>query len=169
MAYKKRLNHKARYNVGKLITNQKLLNLMKDRKYGVTDKAILEFGNFVNNFECLVCDRVAQNFKMSEVGFTHPLSHQASSEILNCDHPKTVSSYFSDISGEEDTFWKEHYAQTFVESLILKKKFENHEHIKDLNTVLANQEVSTFLKSFIADDFSQKSKQDLQKAVENIL
>ena len=41
---------------------------MNLRSWGVSDKDQMTKGNFVEQFECLVCTRVAKNMEMSQIG-----------------------------------------------------------------------------------------------------
>jgi hypothetical protein len=65
------LQHKPIFNSNpqSLITNDKLIQAMKLRSWGVTDQAQMSRGNFVQHFECLVCSRIARNMEMTKLGF----------------------------------------------------------------------------------------------------
>ena len=49
------------------VTNQLLKDEMQNRLYGVTPKEKEEKGNFVETFECLVCERIANNHQVKYI------------------------------------------------------------------------------------------------------
>merc|ERR1712038_1232644 len=60
--YVRYLAHKRLYNKGgELVTNRLLKEMAEQRKWGVTSQQQASMGNFVRHFQCLVCERVANN------------------------------------------------------------------------------------------------------------
>ena len=69
--YEKYLAHKRLYNKGGTLVTNKLLGEMLDkRKWGVSSQQQASMGNFVKHFQCLVCERVANNVWFSSLGET---------------------------------------------------------------------------------------------------
>ena len=86
--YLAHLQHKPSVNLNKLslITNNNLIDMMLERSWGVSDEAQLDKGNFVQVFECLVCARVAQNVKMTNIGFGK-MPYDANEDHYGCPSP----------------------------------------------------------------------------------
>ena len=69
--YEKYLAHKRLYNKGgTLVTNKLLEEMLEKRKWGVSSQQQASMGNFVKHFQCLVCERVANNVWFSSLGET---------------------------------------------------------------------------------------------------
>ena len=69
--YEKYLAHKRLYNKGgTLVTNKLLEEMLDKRKWGVSSQQQASMGNFVKHFQCLVCERVANNVWFSSLGET---------------------------------------------------------------------------------------------------
>ncbi|XP_041485656.1 alpha-(1,3)-fucosyltransferase 10-like [Lytechinus variegatus] len=81
-AYKKLLNFK---KVG--VTNPHLLSVMKDREWGVNDYTQ---PNFIDGFECLVCNRLHENLKARREGKSET-PHIASPDHYTCPRPVAFS------------------------------------------------------------------------------
>lgn len=66
--YKEYLVHKQVYNRGQLVPNPLLGDMLEAREWGVSHHQQAEKGNFVKHFQCLVCQRVANNVRFSNLG-----------------------------------------------------------------------------------------------------
>ena len=64
------------------VTNEKLLEHMKNRPWSITDEA----RNFVSGFECLVCDRLHENIKRQRAGLSI-IKHVANQNHFGCPRP----------------------------------------------------------------------------------
>ncbi|XP_068784716.1 alpha-(1,3)-fucosyltransferase 10 [Struthio camelus] len=71
------------------ISNPRLLTAMKERKWGVQD---ITQDNYIDTFECMVCNRVWENIRRKEKGWL-PRSWNAQVNHLNC--PKPEAFWFS--------------------------------------------------------------------------
>lgn len=82
------LKHKPSYNDNhlSLITNDNLIQAMVKRSWGVSEQAQMSKGNFVEQFECLVCTRVARNLEMTTVGFGR-MPYDANEDHYGCPAP----------------------------------------------------------------------------------
>lgn len=77
--YEKYLNFK---KVG--VTNQHLLSIMKNREWGINDYTRI---NFIDGFECLVCNRLHQSLQAKAKGKSE-ISYVAKPEHYSCPRPK---------------------------------------------------------------------------------
>jgi alpha-1,3-fucosyltransferase 10 len=66
--YWRHLAHKQLHARGELVPNKLLGEMLAARKWGVTNKQQHDKGNFVKHFQCLVCERVANNVWFSDLG-----------------------------------------------------------------------------------------------------
>lgn len=80
------MRHKQMYNSGDLVTNSLLVDLLEKRKWGVTSQQQFSMGNFVKHFQCLVCERVANNVWFGNLGF-RGLPYDASTDHYGCPIP----------------------------------------------------------------------------------
>jgi len=82
-AYEEYLQHKTHSK----IHNTWLKNQVQDRKWGVSTEQQMELGNSVKHFQCLVCNRIADNQKYSTKGFRAAV-YKADSSHYGCPVPK---------------------------------------------------------------------------------
>ena len=73
--YNEHLSHKQLHNRGTLVPNQLLHEMMEGRRWGVSSEQQAAMGNFVKHFQCLVCERVANNVWFSNLGGSHIENH----------------------------------------------------------------------------------------------
>ncbi|KAG7476928.1 hypothetical protein MATL_G00088040 [Megalops atlanticus] len=66
------------------VSNQRLLTEMRDRKWGVQD---ITQENYIDVFECMVCNRVWENINRRKEGLT-PKTWQAQASHLRCPPPR---------------------------------------------------------------------------------
>ncbi|KAJ8401893.1 hypothetical protein AAFF_G00374740 [Aldrovandia affinis] len=69
------------------VTNQRLLAEMQSRKWGVQDPMR---ENYIDVFECMVCDRVWENLNRRKEGLT-PKTWRAEASHLRCPPPRTFA------------------------------------------------------------------------------
>ncbi|KAM8983889.1 GDP-fucose protein O-fucosyltransferase 3 isoform 1-T3 [Ara ararauna] len=69
------------------ISNPRLLTAMKERKWGVQD---ITQDNYIDTFECMVCNRVWENIRREEKGWL-PQSWKARVNHLSCPKPEAFS------------------------------------------------------------------------------
>lgn len=127
-AYKTYLSHKLAHNRDKesLVTNQLLKDMVQQRRWGVTSEQQAYLGNFVQHFQCFVCERVARNIRFTNLGFK-PLPYDANEDHYGCPVPR------SPLTGEVDTmsWWTEQWyrskyeAQVFQSLLGSNKQFNS--------------------------------------------
>ncbi|KAK7082250.1 Alpha-(1,3)-fucosyltransferase 11 [Halocaridina rubra] len=101
--YELHLQHK----LNKLITNDNLIQIMRAREWGINND--FERGNFIEHFECYVCNQI---IKWSE---THDIYLQADLEHYGCPEPQSV------LTGKPDSksFWVEEWNKARVEAEVL--------------------------------------------------
>ena len=127
--YLAHLQHKPSVNSNKLslITNNNLIDMMLERSWGVSDEAQLDKGNFVQVFECLVCARVAQNVKMTKIGFGK-MPYDANEDHYGC--PSPHEDFRGTLSKAKHNWWQRHWNQAYYESEVLlefvNKKMYNY-------------------------------------------
>ena len=66
--YESYLVHKRVHGGDKPVANRLLVELLEERKWGVTAEQQARLGNFVKHFQCLVCRRVADNVHFTSLG-----------------------------------------------------------------------------------------------------
>ncbi|XP_041053494.1 alpha-(1,3)-fucosyltransferase 10 [Carcharodon carcharias] len=69
------------------ISNKKLLTAMKERKWGVRD---VSRDNYIDAFECLVCNRVWENLRRKQEGLS-PIQWRAQANHLCCPAPEAFT------------------------------------------------------------------------------
>ena len=101
------------------VTNERLLNFMKNRPWGTS----FEEQNYVTGFECLVCDRIHENLKRKASGLVEN-RYVASQEHYGCPRPEKYNFPHSatvDLEGEREFWWQE-YDQSVLESKKLNQQ-----------------------------------------------
>lgn len=108
VSYNLHLEHKA-----DKVSNQRLIDAMKNRGWSI-DKEPTE-PNFIERFECLVCERVAENYRRELKGM--PLLHyQANIDHYGC--PKPVSPFT--LEPDSRSWWLELYNKAKYEANALE-------------------------------------------------
>jgi len=115
--YKKYLGHKLAHNRDKrgLVTNQLLKDMVHSRKWGVSSEQQASMGNFVQHFQCFVCERVARNVKFTNLGFKS-LPFDADEEHYGCPVPKSPLTGKVDI----DNWWTEQWYRSKYEASVFR-------------------------------------------------
>ncbi|XP_042678984.1 alpha-(1,3)-fucosyltransferase 10 isoform X3 [Centrocercus urophasianus] len=105
------------------ISNPRLLTAMKERKWGVQD---ITQDNYIDTFECMVCNRVWENIRREEKGWL-PQRWSAQVKHLNCPKPEAFrfsSSNPSQTSLQE--MWIASFEQSKKEAWALRKLVERN-------------------------------------------
>jgi len=82
-AYLEYLEHKTK----KKFENEALKDILRERSWGVSHEQQIKYGNHVKHFQCMVCNRVANNLKFTNIGFL-PMKYIADESHYGC--PKSV-------------------------------------------------------------------------------
>ncbi|KFP24686.1 Alpha-(1,3)-fucosyltransferase 10 [Colius striatus] len=112
------------------ISNPRLLTVMKERKWGVQD---ITQDNYIDTFECMVCNRVWENIRRREKGLL-PQRWEAQVNHLSC--PKPEAFQFSS-SNSDWTSLQEMWIPTFEQS---KKEAWALRHLVERNRNFTAQE-----------------------------
>ncbi|KAM6303770.1 GDP-fucose protein O-fucosyltransferase 3 isoform 1-T2 [Podargus strigoides] len=112
------------------ISNSRLLTVMKERKWGVQD---ITQDNYIDTFECMVCNRVWENIRRKEKGWV-PQRWKAQVNHLSC--PKPEAFWFSS-SNPSRTFLQEMWIPSFEQS---KKEAWVLRHLVERNRNFTAQE-----------------------------
>jgi len=137
--YEKYLAHKRLYNKGGTLVTNKLLGEMLDkRKWGVSSQQQASMGNFVKHFQCLVCERVANNVWFSSLGF-RSLPFDASEDQYGC--PAPVNPLTGEV--EKRNWWTELWFQSLYEAEVANEFIEEN---KPFNASTFRSSVSKFLE-----------------------
>ena len=93
----------------------------------------------MEQFECLVCTRVAKNMEMSQIGFGK-MPYQANSDHYGCPAPDVENS--GTLSNAQNRWWERQWKQAFYESqvindlieekIIVNSKKEFYDHVLEL-------------------------------------
>lgn len=94
------------------ITNKVFRDMMEHRSWSIVDTWKYGQTNFVEDFECFVCDRVHQNLKRNQGG-EKELKYIAQHSHLQCPEPATFS-------GTEAFSWKYEYQAKSDEAKALR-------------------------------------------------
>lgn len=108
--YDSHLQHKNEH----LITNMNLIQSMRDRKWGINND--FERGNFIEHFECYVCDQlISRNSFQEDVPI--PRRTQANLSHYGCPEPQSV------LTGKVNpkSFWVEEWNKARVEAEVLHR------------------------------------------------
>ncbi|GFQ77937.1 alpha-(1,3)-fucosyltransferase 10 [Trichonephila clavata] len=108
-AYEEYLEHMIRSQ----ISNKRLIEAMANREWGINNDPAKK--SFIDCFECLVCKRVAENFKR-ELRQATPLKFQATFEHYGCPKP---GSNFS-LKEDSQNWWPELYDKAVFEARALE-------------------------------------------------
>lgn len=99
----------------KSVTNVKLVNALKNK-----------LGDFVDEFECLVCRRVHQRKSISALGFK-PETFKANVNHYGCPYPKTALEILNGKTSDVGrNFWQDRFAQSEVEAQVLAQYMEKN-------------------------------------------
>ncbi|NWU71838.1 FUT10 fucosyltransferase, partial [Pterocles burchelli] len=112
------------------ISNPRLLTVMKERKWGVQD---ITQDNYIDTFECMVCNRVWENIRRKEKGWL-PKRWKAQVNHLSC--PKPEAFQFSS-SNPGRTSLQEMWIPSFEQS---KKEAWALRHLVERNRNFTAQE-----------------------------
>ncbi|CAL1290847.1 unnamed protein product [Larinioides sclopetarius] len=104
-AYEQHLEHKMKGQ----ISNKNLIDSMNDREWGINNDPSKK--NFIDCFECLVCKRVAENYKR-ELRNSIPLKFQATIHHYGC--PKPVGNFT--LKEDSQNWWPELYDKAVYEA-----------------------------------------------------
>ena len=101
------------------VTNKKLLERMKTRKWGINDFYKM---SFITGFECFICDRIHRNKKLMREG-KDPTIHIANSSHYGCPRPVTYA--FESPPNTED--WeRETWQYEYDDALEKARKLRDH-------------------------------------------
>lgn len=103
------------------ITNKLFIDMMKNRSWSIVDTWKSGRSNFVEDFECFVCDRVHKNLRRKQEG-KEQLKFIADHSHLKCPEPESFS-------GEEHFGWKAEYKQKSEEAQAVKYFAEKNQKI----------------------------------------
>lgn len=119
-AYELHLHHK----IYKKITNNLLKETMVKRKWGINND--FEKGNFIEHFECFVCERISQNFRAKQNGM--PLtSYQATVSHYGC--PKPTSPLKN--KSIPISWWAELYDKSKYEVVTLRQLMKEYSNFTE--------------------------------------
>lgn len=107
--YDRHLEHKLHGE----ISNQRFIDAVKNRGWGVNNEPIER--NFIEAFECLVCERIADNYRR-EYKSIPKLQFQAHIEHYGC--PKPVSPFT--LEPDSHSWWLELYNKAEYEAKALE-------------------------------------------------
>ncbi|XP_048457483.1 alpha-(1,3)-fucosyltransferase 10 isoform X1 [Rhincodon typus] len=104
-------------------SNEKLLTAMKDRKWGVRD---LSRDNYIDAFECLVCNSVWENHRRKEKGLS-PIQWRARANHLSCPEPVAFT-FLSPSTGRAvmRELWLPSFHQSKREAAALRRLVERN-------------------------------------------
>ncbi|XP_069781915.1 alpha-(1,3)-fucosyltransferase 10 isoform X1 [Narcine bancroftii] len=120
------------------ISNEKLVTAMKERKWGVQD---VSQDNYIDAFECLVCNGVWDNLRRKQKGLS-PIQWQGQADHLSCPGPKAFAFLPSSLGGSVvRDLWMSSFDQSKREAAALR-------HLVELNQ---NFTVETFWKMVLSD------------------
>ncbi|XP_054711973.1 alpha-(1,3)-fucosyltransferase 10-like [Uloborus diversus] len=109
-AYERHLEHK----ILNKISNKRLIEGTAYREWGVNND--LTKPNFIDSFECLVCKRVAENYRREQKGQKRK-KYQATMEHYGC--PEPVSPFT--LEPDSSSWWLELYNKAKFEAAALEK------------------------------------------------
>ncbi|XP_059821339.1 alpha-(1,3)-fucosyltransferase 10 [Hypanus sabinus] len=118
-----------------LISNEKLLTAMKERKWGVRD---VSQDNYIDAFECMVCSAVWENLRRKQKGLS-PIEWRGQTNHLSCPRPKAFP--FSSGGTLVRDLWMPSFEQSKREAAALR-------HLVELNR---NFTVETFWRMVFSD------------------
>ncbi|KAG9353602.1 hypothetical protein JZ751_011722 [Albula glossodonta] len=105
------------------VTNQQLLTEMRTRKWGVQD---ITRENYIDVFECMVCDRVWENLIRQKEGLT-PKTWQAGASHLRCPAPRMFGFAAGPTGGASlRGIWGPSYQQSVKEARALRLLVERN-------------------------------------------
>ena len=119
--YREYLSHKPSYSKGRLVENENLLSAMKARPYRAEPGGM----NFVEAFECLVCERVSQNLKVSRMGFK-PVPYRVNKDHYGCPEPKSALETLYGQDTKDDAYAYE-YKKSGMEARLLSELISKNE------------------------------------------
>ncbi|XP_032877848.1 alpha-(1,3)-fucosyltransferase 10 [Amblyraja radiata] len=106
-----------------LISNEKLLTAMKERRWGVRD---VSQDNYIDAFECVVCNGVWENLRRKRKGLS-PIERQGQANHLSCPEPKAFTFLQpSNVGKVVRDLWKPSFDQSKREAAALR-------HLVELN------------------------------------
>ncbi len=82
--------------------------MMSERAWGVSVKQQLEMGNFIEGFECFVCEQVATNSFMAKAGFKSR-SSVAKPSHYGCPRPVPALDQLGTASAIKSSVWQEEW------------------------------------------------------------
>ena len=156
--YKRHLSHKRKYSSGTLVASKDLVRLATKRNWNPAGIVDNDKPSINEAFECLVCKRISERMKMAEAGFSSPLPYAADEFHYGCQFPsrhKLISKVpDSGSSSEDDDFWRDEYAASFVKSVLLGEKISKGGLISedDVNALMSDVEVSKVVKYIVASE-----------------
>ncbi|KAJ8339622.1 hypothetical protein SKAU_G00364080 [Synaphobranchus kaupii] len=105
------------------VSNRGLLTEMRNRKWGVQD---LTRENYIDVFECMVCNRVWENLNRRKEGLT-PKTWQAEASHLSCPPPRTFGFSGGPTGGASlKGMWRPSYEQSKREARALRLLVERN-------------------------------------------
>lgn len=139
------------------VTNKILLDLMKNREWGIDND--LYRPNYINVFECLVCERLHEN--MERVKNQKPLiKYQANKDHYGCPKPYTFSKegVLYDENNKHETSWNEnyflyHYEIAYSQLRILYDKFLPENNFNFTSKELKEEALKFYKKNTIREKF----------------
>ncbi|NXY82625.1 FUT10 fucosyltransferase, partial [Alcedo cyanopectus] len=102
------------------ISNPRLITAMKERKWGVQD---ITQDNYIDTFECMVCNRVWENIRRKEKGWL-PQRWKAQLNHLSC--PKPEAFFFSPPNPSLQEMWIPSFEQSKKEAWVLRHLVERN-------------------------------------------
>lgn len=120
------------------IVNENLLSALEQRNWGIEADAFTK-GNFVERFECFLCDRIHVLNMVQRHGFDS-IIYTATEDHYGCPPPRTSGNFDT-----KESWWNEQYRNAQVEAYVLKT-------LVDKNVNFTSKEyfdkVASYLKHF---------------------
>lgn len=95
------------------VSNQRLIEAMKRRKWSIDNEPTEQ--NFIEAFECLVCERIADNYRREYKGLPK-LKYHVNNDHYGC--PKPVSPFT--LEPDSSSWWLELYNKAGYEATALE-------------------------------------------------
>lgn len=106
--YESFLDHK----IHERISNQRLLNALRQRRWGANNDP--HKPNFVEEFECLICERLWKRLQSSNIRYVADETH------YSCEPPKSI------LKEHAGTFWPELFKQAELEARVLESLLQRN-------------------------------------------
>ncbi|XP_006013607.1 alpha-(1,3)-fucosyltransferase 10 [Latimeria chalumnae] len=107
------------------VSNKKLLSIMKQRKWGVQD---VTQDNYIDVFECLVCNRVWENIRRKKKGLL-PTVWQGKADHLSCPKPEVFNFILPSTAWtSRRDLWISSFEQSKKEAQVLRQLVKKNEN-----------------------------------------